>query len=89
MTPTLEVVEQLVDQLSEQDQMALVKRLGIKFLALPPDVPLQTRDRSEAHAKRLQLAEQLLAEVEGLPDDEPGILDVTEEIRRMNAEHHR
>ena len=81
MTPTLEAVEQLVNQLSEQDQMALAKRLGIKFLALPPAEQQETVARTEVDAKRLQLAEHLLAEVADIEDDSQGTSDSVEILR--------
>lgn len=89
MTPTLEAVEQLANQLSEQDQKALLQRLGMNLHVFSPDAPVKTSEQSVDHAKQVQLARQILAEVEGLPDDEPGMLDVTEEIRRMREERHR
>ena len=86
MTPTLEAVEQLAHQLSEQDQKALLQRLGVKLHVFSPDAPVNPSEQSADHAKRVQLARQILAEVEGLPDDEPGMLDATETIRQMREE---
>ena len=81
MTPTLETVEHLADQLSEQDQKTLLQRLGVKLHVFPPEAQEQSVDGSEYHAKRIQLARQLLAEVEGIEDDSQGTSDSVEVLR--------
>lgn len=72
---TLEQVEQLAAQLAPQEQLALVARICEKLSAAP--LTEQTR------LERLQLAEELLAEVAEIEDDSQGESDAAEAIRGM------
>jgi hypothetical protein len=85
---TLDSVEALANELSQGDQIALVMRLGSKLnLSIPISTPQTAAPAVDKEG--LRLAEQLLAEVEDMPDNAPGLSDLTEEIRRMREERHR
>jgi hypothetical protein len=87
MSPvTLEEVEALVAQLPPREQLKLVAQISARLsetvhCGTAPDNAEEERVRQE----RLRLADQLLAECEGIEDDSQGI-DTTELIRRMRDE---
>lgn len=85
MTPTLEVVEELANQLSEEEQKMLLERLGAKWQSAPSPLPVTIQEQDERRAQRLRLARQLLAEVAHIEDDSQGTSDSVEVLRRIRA----
>lgn len=83
---TLEQVEALAAQLSPQEQLKLLARIGERLsISMPPALAEESREE-RLRQERLLLAEELLMEVKGIEDDSQGEFDAAEAIRRMREE---
>jgi hypothetical protein len=81
---TLEQVEKLVKQLSPTQQLKLVARICEQLSAAPNIEP--TEDEDPSKQKRLQLAEELLSEVDYIEDDSKGEFDAAADLRQLREE---
>jgi len=83
---TLEQVEELAAQLSPQEQLKLVAHISERLSNTLPGALVEGSIEERIRKERLQLAEELLAEVEDIKDDSQGEFDAAETIRRMRDE---
>jgi hypothetical protein len=82
---TLEEVERLTELLPVQDQLKLMARVSERLSHVVPMevVPMELETRPTSLQERVQLAEQLLAEVKEIEDDADGVTDCAEVVRRL------
>ena len=83
---TLEQVEALAVQLTPQEQLKLVAHVSERLSDALSVAPVEENREASEQAKCLQLARELLAEVEDIEDDSQGEHDAAETIRRMRDE---
>jgi DNA polymerase III gamma/tau subunit len=83
---TLEQVKQLVGQLALQELLKLLAHIAERLGQALPDTADDDRERERIRHNRLQLANELLAEVEDIEDDSQGEFDAAETIRQMRDE---
>ncbi|MGH7449996.1 MAG: hypothetical protein ACRENG_01490 [bacterium] len=83
---TLEQVEKLARQLEPQESLQLIAHITERLRNALPIAIDRKRDKERMHLARLQLANELLAEVDGLEDDSQGQSDAAEMIRRLRDE---
>ncbi len=83
---TLEQVEQLVGQLALQELVQLLKYISERLGHALPLVTDDDQEKERIRRLRLQLANELLAEVESIDDDAQGETDAAEIVRRLRDE---
>lgn len=84
-TVTLEQVEKLVEQLPPTQQLRLVARI-CEQLSAASNVEQIEGKMERSKQKRLQLAEELLSEVDYIEDDSQGKFDAAADLRQLREE---
>jgi hypothetical protein len=82
-TITLQQVRELAAQLPPHEQLKLAADICEQLSALQCIQTSATAVAEETRQARLQLAEQLLAECEGIEDDSQGDIDTAELVRQV------
>jgi len=85
-TAALQQVEQLIARLPLSQQVMLAERVRERASATMPFARGQENTADRARHEQLRLAEELLAEVEGIEDDSRGEFKAAEAIRRTRDE---
>jgi hypothetical protein len=83
---TLKQVEQLAEQLELPESLQLIAHLAERLGHSLPFAIDGKREKEQRRQVRLQLVNELLAEVEDVEDDSQGQFDAAEMIRRMRDE---
>ncbi len=83
-TVTLREVEQLAAQLLPPEQLHLVAHICEQLSVVATE-----GEAKQMRLAQLRLADELLAECNGIEDDSQGVLDATQDIRRMREERGR
>ena len=86
---TLEQVVSFAELLSMQDQLRLMSRVSEHLSKYVPEQRSSQQANAPDNAARLRVAEQLLLEVQNIPDDAPEMLDAADAVRHMREELHR
>ncbi len=84
-TVALEQIEKMVEQLSPAQQLKLVAII-CEHLSTMSTIEEIEGNMKGTRQKKLQLAENLLAEVDDVEDDSEGKFDATKDIRRLREE---
>jgi len=83
---TLERVEQLAVQLDQPDLLQLLARIVQHLSQNSPFAANGTHEKERKRQAQLQLAKELLKEVDDIDDDTAGEFDAAETIRQMRNE---
>lgn len=83
---TLKHVEQLAVQLDQPDLLQLLARIAQHLSQNSPFAANGTREKERKRQAQLQLAKELLAEVDDIEDDSRGEFDAAETIRQIRNE---
>ena len=84
-TVTLDQIEKLVEQLPPAQRLKLVASI-CEQLSSASTIEKVENDMKRSRRKRLQLAEELLAEVDDIEDDSQGKFDAAADLRRLREE---
>jgi hypothetical protein len=87
-TVTLEQVEKLIEQLTPAQRLKLAARI-CEQLSTESDIQQAGDEIGKLKQKRLQLAEQLLSEVNHVEDDSRGKFDAVADLRQSREERIR
>ncbi|GEM_PF-3263656 len=83
---TLKHMEQLAGQLNQQDLLQLLPHIALRLSQNSSFAANGAQEKERKRQAQLQLANELLLEVDDIEDDSLGEFDTTETIRRMRNE---
>jgi hypothetical protein len=84
----LEQIEKLIGQLSPSQRLRLMARMCEELSILPAIEPTHSK-AEKIKQKRLDIAKELLSEVDDIDDDSQGIFDASADIRRIREERQK